>query len=485
MRKSFSIVLDNSEGSKYTKPIHLSCFMNFEGFRFEQPMLSKLKVPQDQEQRPPQDEQRETTQEKTSIDSRKIRLEHLHQKIDNLFEGEAFRPLREQIMRSLQTPQLGEHHNEGMFMDSHIDLIMQQIDAVDQNDISPNLSETTKKTMRHAVKTNKEHVERYALLHDISKPDCMTLKFANPEAAQQLGFDSKESPITLEAWIELLQQSELGQAALQGDEEALKRWCEQNGLKSISYYQKGKMHGETGANALRDMDLGIDPMTVIAIKHHEDAFQFTGTDVQRYMSCYRGVSDAGRDYAMLGSYVDSMASLLKSGTPDLTDFEYLADSREKLDILSEVLVNLGTGQITSKEVHLAFEQFLDNLKAKTQHPRKPILDLVERIGQGRFDAHKLAVGFEKLFFSSTIVRREEKEQILKDFESEFGLAHYDEFILQSELPSLIEEGGLSAEDIAPLIALLKEDQTSVLQQFGKKIGKRMQDFKTILAKAKE
>lgn len=370
-------------------------------------------------------------------------------------------------------------------MDSHIELIMQHIDAVEQNDFSEGLSETTKETMQRAVRTNKAHVERYALLHDISKPDCMTLKFSNPESAKQLGLDSAESPVSFEMWTQLLQQSELGQSVLQGDESALKRWCEQHGLKSISYYQKGKMHGETGANALHDMELGIDPMTIIAIKHHEDAFQFTATDVQRYMSCYRGVPEAGRDYALLGSYVDSMASLLKSGVPDLTDFEHLANSREKLDVLSEILLDLGKGHITSEDVHSAFEQFLDNTESKTQHPRKPILDLVERIGQGRFDARKLAIGFEKLFFNSTSVRREEKEQILKEFESEFGLAHYDESILQSELPSLIGEGGLSSEDIGPLITLLKEDQTSVLQRFGKKIGKRMQDFKTILAKAKK
>lgn len=447
--------------------------MHFEGFHPEQPTQPKLESTADQK-----------NTENSKIDSRQNRLDHLHKKIEGLFEGEKFRALRTQIERSLETPQWGTHHNEGMFMDSHIDLIMEQIDAVEQNIFHPKITEATQVAMHRAIVANKEHMERYALLHDISKPDCMTLKFVTPKAAQQLGFDSAEPPITLEAWKELLEKSELGRMALNGDEHALKLWCEQHELKGISYYQIGKMHGETGATTLHEMNLGIDATTLVAIEHHEDAFQFSYLDVQRYMSCYRGVTEAGRDYATLGSYVDSMASLLKDGTPDLTNFEYLANSREKLNTLIEVLLELGGDLVTREQILTAFDQFLDNKDQNVPNLRKPILDLVERIGQERFDARKLAIGFEKLFFSDVIVRNTEKETILKKMESEFGLAQYDESILQAELPNLITEGGLSEDEIEPLIRLLKKDQTNVLQKFGKKIGRRMQDFKAILAKAK-
>lgn len=60
------------------------------------------------------------------------RIKRLGVLIELLFpgEGEQHAALRQKIKTSLDVPQWGAYHNEGMYMDAHLDLILRNLEAL-------------------------------------------------------------------------------------------------------------------------------------------------------------------------------------------------------------------------------------------------------------------------------------------------------------------------------------------------------------------
>lgn len=422
--------------------------------------------------------------EQTASDTRARRVDALREKVAALFEGEHNRELRERIERSFLVPQWGPYHNEGMFMDSHLSLILRNIDDIAQGRFPTDLSPHTAEAMKRALSRDRTAVERYVFLHDISKADCLTLKFNSVEAARAAGLEDAQSadvPVTWDQYQALLRLDNDGQRALEGDEAAMGRWGEAHGLKAVSYYHPDTKHGDAGSQWLRDAGADVDATTLVAIERHEDAYQFQKIDAERYLMIYAQIDEAGRDFALLASYVDTAASLHKDGRPDLANLRALTASKEKAEVVPELLVELGADRTA---VHEAVAAFLQNRKEKRDNPREPLLTLFKSVADQGQDATKVAKFLETLLFDKEEVRKEQLHELIERLRSECARASYSRERLAQGVAALVGDG-FTQEDADALVELAMENPGAIGKTFGKKLGKRMGEVKAILEGAQE
>jgi len=373
--------------------------------------------------------------EGTVVDTRQARVDRLRARVQELFPGEQARELRENIERSFLVPQVGDYHNEGMFMDSHLDLIERNIEDVAAGTFPDEVPVFARDRMRRAVARDPESVRRYVYLHDISKADCLTIKFGEEGRV-----------MTWQEWTAMLSADADGAQAIQGDEEALRRFVEKNGISGISYWQEGadgkRQHGDIGAGELRAAGLVADPVMLAAIETHEAAYQFADgkedeeglirARADRYRKIFSEMSEEARDFAMLASYVDTMASLRPDGKPNLTAFRALAASREKFESLQvlEGRFQGGTG--------------LD--KQKFQRAWASLKDSHDPLSADQINA---------------------AEQRLRQ---EAKLASYDLEKLAAGVQSLVDSGAFTAEERDQLLEIASKDPQGIGRAFGKKMA---------------
>lgn len=238
---------------------------------------------------------------------------------------EKYPELSEKIRSSLETPQLGEHHNEGPRMDSHLVLILKTIDSIKDGQFHESVTEAGLKDVMTGVAVRQEAEKiiinpaliDYTFLHDISKSDCLTLKVEG---------EKKGVEITWEQW----------------------KWIEQSGapykldgkpITSISYFHPSEgavgQHGNKAAELLKDKKV---PMEIIsAISKHEVAYQFGKISAAAYEEHFvkPGFSTEQQRFILVASYIDTMASLGQDGQPDLTNFSNLAKSRDNYLLIKQ------------------------------------------------------------------------------------------------------------------------------------------------------
>lgn len=230
---------------------------------------------------------------------------------------EKYPELAEKIKISLETPQLGVHHNEGPRMGSHLALILEVLEEVKTGNFHETLAdhETIRNTMRDLA-TNPVFVD-YILLHDISKPDCLLLKVDGEKGGVE---------ITWEQW-----------KAVEAAGEPYKLDGKQ--IQSISYYHPSEettgQHGNKAAELLKDN--GVPPEILIAISKHEVAYQFAKINAATYEEHFvkSGFTEEQQKFILVASYIDTMGSLLPSGKPDLSNFVNLIRSRDNYLLINE------------------------------------------------------------------------------------------------------------------------------------------------------
>lgn len=314
---------------------------------------------------------------------RNARVDRLMRRVEELFPGERMRELREDIRRSLDVPQRGEYHNEGMFMDSHLDLILEQVDNIAADRFPDRIPESVREAMRRTLARDRASVERYVFLHDISKADCLSVTV-----------DGEKKPVTWQEWQAMLQGDADGQRALGGDEEALRRFCEKRGISGVSYMQEREdgivQHGAEGSEKLREQGIGDDAM-LAAIDSHEVAYQFSRINAATYDKFFGEMTPEARDFALTASFVDTMASLRPDGTPDLSNFLALTASREKAGVARDVL-----GRILGLE-QAAVDAAVGRLVAGGKGADAALLELVKTGASGKLDAGKLQRSWQELY----------------------------------------------------------------------------------------
>ncbi len=228
--------------------------------------------------------------------SRAERLERLGNYVDELFPGESNESLRTQIRESFDVPQWGEFHNEGLLMDTHLNLIIERIEAIcgdeaTSQDALQGVESVVAERIRRAVRSDRETTLRYALLHDVEKRNT-------------LGFNKKNDKGKREtqnvAWAEWQQIF-----AEHPDPTSLRTHFQSLGIDGIGYIE----HGDKGAEVVSAY--GVDSRIAKGIRFHELGFQ---KDVKTGKIRSRGAVDEGDiDFIVAVNFLDQSSSHGKDG----------------------------------------------------------------------------------------------------------------------------------------------------------------------------
>lgn len=321
---------------------------------------------------------------------------------------EKFPELSDKIRASLETPQLGEHHNEGSKMDSHLSLILKTLESIRDGQFHESLQDVdTQEVLESIVTQQDEHnpeksiinpaLIEYTFLHDIAKPDCLTLKTEG---------EKKGVEITWDQWEKIAAGGEPYQ-------------LEGKSVTSISYFHPSEgpagQHGNKGAEMLKDK--GVSPEIIMAISKHEVAYQFAKINAATYEEhlVKPGFTDEQQKFILAASYIDTMASLGPDGKAEVGNFANLVKSRNNYLLIK---------QYTDKGV--AFRE--NEITALKKQDRILTVEDIEKIAP-REEKYDLAVFGEKLdaLITGGQISAEEKDQILsivssqpKDLGKKFG-----------------------------------------------------------------
>jgi hypothetical protein len=261
------------------------------------------------------------------------RVERLAAHVERLFPGEASAPLRQAIVQSFEVPQWGKFHNEGMYMDTHLDKILSTIDEIYEGRFPKGASDELKAMLKQATEmTDKDSFQRYAFLHDLEKRSTLKLKRA----------DGSEQDVTWDEWQGLLP----GDLAEHPDPVALERFLAQSDIEGISYYHDEQKHGDAGADAIVGIGIEIDSAVLTAIRKHEVGFLFSGIQTKIYEEHFGDLSEEEKIWAITASYTDTMASYQTTdpssepSAPDTRALDFLIESKKNYDTIQDLVAML-------------------------------------------------------------------------------------------------------------------------------------------------
>ncbi len=263
--------------------------------------------------------------------SRPARLEQLSQKVDTLFSGAALTQLRADIKASFDTVQHGKYHHEGIFMDSHLSLILKSLDDARRGEISQAIPPSVREVLQATVRANYNEFVKYAFLHDLEKPGCMTVAF--------LGGSKRE----------LQREEALSLVSPEGVKDCAKarREIEEKRIEKVSYFHSStdRTHGRVAAERLAAMQepLGVSESLLKAIELHEVAYLFDSPRAATFRRHFGALSADAQAWVMTASYIDLMGSLDSRGQPDLSPFLTLTLAMQNSEKISFLESERGEG----------------------------------------------------------------------------------------------------------------------------------------------
>lgn len=381
---------------------------------------------------------------KQEAGTRAERVQRLTQQIETLFPGERLQSLRERITRSFEVPQCGEHHNEGMYMDTHLDLIGNNLENMRAGQFSAEMPEDVRSLLQTVATEHQETLARYAFLHDISKMDCLMIKYE----------DGKAITPTWEEWQTMLPDD----LQKQPDPERFAAFAQAQKIKSIGYYwpeemakgvggkkqvtREGKKHGQEGADLLRKLgDVGVAQAVLTAIEKHEVAFNFANASSETYQRHFGSLTDEERGLALVASYSDTVSSFAASGKPDLSNFLHVLDARHNYTLL----------QVINADIEIA--------------------DMQKR---GELDGEKVKSVMERIRKIADRVPETVQELIVR-IKHECLPTQYDLGLLEQKLSALVAVGTLSEAQKNQMLDMVAAGQVrSISKELGKALGRQMQ-----------
>ncbi len=271
--------------------------------------------------------------------TRPERLAKLDEYIKTLFPGKRKGKLRTQIREGFNAPQWGDYHNEGLFLDTHLALILEKIEAIcgDDEHSSEALAGVEEKIavrIRRALQKDPVNARRYALLHDIEKRNTLGFNTLDEKGKRQ----SHEMP--WKKW-----QKHLGEHP---DPVAVRNSFLAFQMKSVSY----QTHGEKGAGIADQY--GIDPRIVKGIDFHELGFQENVST--KKIREHGVVNEEDIDFIVAVNFLDQSASWRKDGKGDT----------KAMQRIERILHNIGIIQMINEmhtQVDLSGYDTEDLLKA--------------------------------------------------------------------------------------------------------------------------
>lgn len=331
------------------------------------------------------------------------RLKRLREKTETLFPGEAFAPVRAAIEESFRVPQVGQYHNEGMFMDAHLALALRNIEEIARGNFPNGTPEDAKPMMKKVVEESKELLEKYVLLHDIAKKDCLTVAFA----------DGTSRAFTWDEWNAFTSEE------VKENPVAFRAFCSAKGIEDVSYFQatekrgeSSKAHGPEGRRMLENLrvELGVPLSVLTAIEKHEVGFQFNAVSAKTYKNHLSGLAPEDRALAVVASYLDTSASLRENGEPDLNNVSFLFDSKHNFEMIEETEKRiLGNGEFDQKKA----QKFFAGLYGADRRFDEPLDGFITRAEKAcrptEYDIAKVKNGFLPLVTDGTLSQIEADE----------------------------------------------------------------------------
>jgi hypothetical protein len=254
------------------------------------------------------------TVEKEGMEKRR---EKLLSRAEQVFTPEQFEQLRPLIERSFQVPQLGEYHTEGMYMDTHLEIMLDAVDSLAQGKVDSILPKDVQVTLKEVAKEHGDLLTQYVFLHDVAKADSLKLVKGKKE------FDQ----ITWDEW-----QASLPDTLKRGDDpELLRTHLKAQGYKQVSYPK----HGPKGESLLEGIE-GLDPLLLHAVKKHEVGFQFKNISAKVYEKHFGDLSQQERNVVFAASFIDTSAAVRPNGRPDLHDFVAMVESRNNAEYIAAI-----------------------------------------------------------------------------------------------------------------------------------------------------
>jgi hypothetical protein len=341
-------------------------------------------------------------------DSRPERLARLNATVDRLFPGEKAEAVRAKIKASFNVPQWGEYHNEGLFMDTHLDLILQRLGEVRSGEMSESVPAEVRSTMQETSIAKEDVLEKYVFLHDISKMDTLLIKSKGPDGK------AVSEKVTWEDW-----QARIP-AEAQGDPVAMRAWLKSSGIEGISYYHPsdktnvGKKHGDAGAEEARRLEVEVDPSVLVAIENHEVAYSFSKPSAKTYREYFGTMSEEEKAMALTASFIDTTASIGITGEPDISNFLALTASKRNDELL--LAVEAGLPDVAGLDKGKLEKKMAELRKADRAFPEKDSAQLLESIKK---ECKKTEYNLEALsealqdVVSSGQIGIEDKERIIE------------------------------------------------------------------------
>jgi len=247
--------------------------------------------------------------------------------------------LREFVMeKSLFIPQWNNHHEEGVLMDTHISLMLE---ACDPAKIPGSLPPYIQNFLSESFKMYRQDVLRFILLHDIGKSQCLALEY-----------EDRTEEITLEEWSAKFKDSDAR------DPEIVAAFCQNNKIKKIRYFHKGKQnHGHYGVELIRKSPVfsSLHPRIYGMMENHVAAHGFKQISASQYESNFAALSGGEEKWVITAAYVDTMASIT-NGEPNMDSFINLIRSAQNYHLIK-----------TAEELALSetFKDCIDPEKVKT------------------------------------------------------------------------------------------------------------------------
>ncbi|MBI2483342.1 hypothetical protein HYV74_04190 [Candidatus Uhrbacteria bacterium] len=137
------------------------------------------------------------------------------------------------IRATLDTPQWGPYHNEGLRMDAHFGAILEAVEQIadgtfdfDALGLPPDRRDAAKELITKIVRDHRTAIAIYVYLHDLKKPDCMNVELE----------DGSARIFTMEEWRALV-------AEAHGDDVQIRAALRERGIAKIGYRHDAELTG--------------------------------------------------------------------------------------------------------------------------------------------------------------------------------------------------------------------------------------------------
>lgn len=247
------------------------------------------------------------------------------------------RALVEAIRPTLDTPQFGPYHNEGMRMDAHLGAILDAAEQIRDGTfdftalgLPPDRAMEVQQLLERVAREHADDLTTYAYLHDLKKPDTMNVELA----------DGSQRIFTMAEWETIV--AEAG-----GDEKRIRQALAARGITKIGYRHDEAIapdgqshdHGPEGAAELERL-AGQDPeiaefladkrLILTGVAAHEMHFQaFPGTSsAKQYAEKIASrFSPEEVDFILAVNFLDIAGSKLADGRSNYTGFRNMVEAR--------------------------------------------------------------------------------------------------------------------------------------------------------------